>query len=57
MNLKKFTFLRWPEPIYRRDGYVFESRFLAGKIYRFFLIFGILNNEWSSFKNMVFTFL
>ena len=24
--------LRWPEPIYMRDGYVFETRFSAGKI-------------------------
>ena len=25
------TTLRWPEPIYMRVGYVFESRFSAGK--------------------------
>ena len=24
--------LRWPEPIYMRVGYVFESRFSAGMI-------------------------
>ena len=24
--------LRWSEPIYMRDGYVFETRFSAGKI-------------------------
>ena len=27
-----FKTLRWPEPIYMRDGYVFETRFSAGKI-------------------------
>ena len=27
--------LRWPEPIYMRVGYVFESRFSAGMINRF----------------------
>ena len=26
------TDVRWPEPIYMRVGYVFESRFSAGKI-------------------------
>ena len=25
-------YLRWPEPIYMRVGYVLESRFSAGKI-------------------------
>ena len=27
-----FFFFWWPEPIYMRDGYVFETRFSAGKI-------------------------
>ena len=27
--------LRWPEPIYMRVGYIFKSRFSAGKIDRF----------------------
>ena len=43
--------LRWPEPIYMRFGYVFESRFSPGTI------FGVLNKEWSNFKKMLFIFL
>ena len=27
-----FSFFWWPEPINMRDGYVFETRFSAGKI-------------------------
>ena len=27
-----FFYLRWPEPIYMRVGYGFESRFAAGMI-------------------------
>ena len=30
-NASKFK-LRWPEPMYMRVGYVFESRFSAGTI-------------------------
>ena len=26
------NYLRWPEPTYMRVGYVFETRFSAGKI-------------------------
>ena len=49
--------LRWPEPIYMRVGYVFESRFTAGKIQPISMIFGILNKEWPKFKKMFFTVL
>ena len=57
--LKKqfFLLLRWPEPIYMRVGYVFESRFSAGMILLISMIFGILNKEWSNFKKMLFIFL
>ena len=41
-------FLRWPEPIHMRVGYVFESRFSAEMILPISMIFGILNKEWSN---------
>ena len=50
MEPKRFTLLRWPEPIYMRVRYVFESRFSAGMIKPISMIFGILNNKWSNFK-------
>ena len=37
--------LRWPEHIYMRVGYVFESRFSAGKIQPISMTFGILTKE------------
>ena len=43
-------FVRWPEPIYMRVGYVFESRFSAEMILPISMIFGILNKEWSNFE-------
>ena len=49
--------LRWPEPIYLRVGYVFQSRFSAAKIWPISIIFGILNKEWSNFKKLLFIFL
>ena len=49
--------LRWPEPIYMRDGYVFETRFSAGKIGPISMILGILNKVWSNSKKLLFIFL
>ena len=49
--------LRWPEPIYLRAGYVFESRFSAEMIQPISTILGILNEEWSNFKKMLSIFL
>ena len=56
---KQFSLLlRWPEPIYMRVGYVFESRFSEGVIQPISMIFGVLNIElWSNFKKMLFIFL
>ena len=48
--------LRWPVPSYMRVGHVFESRFSAGIVSPISIIFGILNKEWSNFKNMLFIF-
>ena len=50
-------FLKWPEPIYMRVGYVFESRFSAEMILPISMIFGILNKEWSNVKKLLFIFL
>ena len=57
--LKKqfFLLLRWPEPIYMRVGYVFESRFSEGVIQPISMIFGVLNKEWPNFEKIVFIFL
>ena len=49
--------LRWPDPIYLRVGYVFESGFSAGMIEPISMIFGILNKEWSKSEKMLFIFL
>ena len=49
--------LRWPEPIYLRVGYVFESGFSAGMTEPISMIFGMLSKEWSKFKKMLFIFL
>ena len=57
MEPKRFTLLRWPEPIYMRVGYVFESRFSAGMIKPISMIFGILYKKCSNFKKMLFIFL
>ena len=48
--------LRYPEPIYLRVGYVFESSFSAEMIQPISMSFGILNKEWSNFKKMLFIF-
>ena len=37
--------LRWPEPIYMRVGYVFDLRFSERKIQPISMSFGILNKE------------
>ena len=50
-------FLRWPKPFYMRVGYVFESRFSAGKIKPISMIFGILNKEWWNLVENVIYFL
>ena len=46
--------LRWPEPICLRNGYIFESRFLAEKIKKISLIFGSGKEKCSNFKKMLF---
>ena len=46
-----------PEPIYVRDGYVFYSRFSAGKIKPISMSFGIFNKERSNFQKILFIFL
>ena len=38
-------FLRWPEPIYMRVGYVFDLRFSEWKIQPISVMFGILNKQ------------
>ena len=52
-NLFEFPGLRWPEPIDMRVGYVFKSRFSAGKIWPISMIFVILSKEWSNFKKQL----
>ena len=47
---------RRPEPIYMPVDYVFELRFSAGTIYPISMMFGIGNNEWWNFNNMLFSF-
>ena len=39
------VFLRWPEPIYMRVGYVFDLRFSEWKIQPISMMFGILNKQ------------
>ena len=41
-QIKSF-FVRWPEPIYMRVGYVFDLRCSEWKIQPISMIFGILN--------------
>ena len=57
MKWNDVTAFRWPEPIFMRVGYGFESRFSVGKIEQISMIFGILNKKLSSFKEMLFIFL
>ena len=44
-TIKALEQSRWPEPIYMRVGYVFESRFSTGTISPISMIFSILNKE------------
>ena len=39
-----------------RVGYVFQSRFSAGKIWPISMIFVIFTKEWSNFKKLLFIF-
>ena len=45
--------MQWPNPIYMRVGYVFESRFSARTIWPISMIFGIGNKKWWNFKKVL----
>ena len=45
MKWNDVTAFRWPEPIFMRVGYGFESSFSAEKIQQISMIFGILNKK------------